>query len=62
MVIAEFPLQSRALTVRFVISGLNTDEFSEAYENLNTVDNEIADESNLIFEFLIGNENYMDWQ
>ena len=40
----------------------NTDEFSEAYENLNTVDNEIADESNLIFEFLIGNENYTDWQ
>lgn len=28
----------------------------------NTVDNEIADESNLIFEFLIGNENYTDWQ
>lgn len=40
----------------------NTDEFSEAYENLNTVDNEIADESSLIFEFLIGNENYTDWQ
>ena len=40
----------------------NTDEFSEAYENLNTVDNEIADESNLIFEFLMGNENYTDWQ
>ena len=40
----------------------NTDEFSEAYENLNTVDNEIADESSLIFECLIGNENYTDWQ
>ena len=38
------------------------DEFSEAYENLNTVDNEIADESGQIFEFLIGNENYTDWQ
>ena len=23
---------------------------------------EIADESSLIFEFLIGNENYTDWQ
>lgn len=40
----------------------NTDEFSKAYENLNTVDNEIADESSLIFEFLMGNENYTDWQ
>lgn len=35
---------------------------SGRYENLNTVDNEIADESSLIFEFLIGNENYTDWQ
>lgn len=42
-------------------------EWSKLYRilkegDLNTVDNEIADESSLIFEFLIGNENYTDWQ
>ena len=40
----------------------DSSEFSEAYEKLYATDEQIAEKSNLIFEFLESNENYKEWQ